>query len=1059
MKTAAPLQREAAKAPVNITARQATLNPLQLKTEEEGSLQMKQNPLAAITQSQNPLQLLSEEGIMRNSYKPLQLNENRIGLPDNLKAGVEAVSGYNMDDVRVHYNSSKPAQLQALAYAQGTDIHIGCGQEKHLPHEAWHVVQQKQGRVKATSIMKQGIKINDNRELEKEADEMGEKVEKQTVIQTGVSKNELTAFKAIRKFAAESNSQPGSDNITQHDIMSQQLLPVQAKFKLSKEGIASPLTKEVVVKELIRALKAKSAALKKYEEKENDVDKYLDHQKLREEIEGMFDSNIDYGEVNADSEQQLALFYFRIKRQLDPEQHKGGLETTKGTDKGDARDFIDKVDENSYERRVIDDVEVWESKKIDKVYKLAILGRGASVAYYLANNLPNINKEKTILLGTEQPWREERGKEGVINHPLNMISATHPKGKELKDKEGGLATRQGFSNEIDAIINLITNKAVAIKSVKKQGNVTKYYRIEAGNEIFYAQNVVAGLGIGKHKLPDDIQKDADKQGEIEKRENAFKEGVPRVLNMDQFQQYMSEGIISGPDINSMVISGANAGIDVATTAIRKNINKVSWLVGAGKGPMFLPGTDNVYAAESYKRANGETGQKIKKDGEITYYGYYYARVEVTGKGVKVFYSQSYRPGSAEELNPIEADLLVYGMGPDTKSLREMFTVSDKNKEKERLVNFEPVYDINQHFNRDIPEKFEDVKAGLTWYFTYYFRNKKKIKVNEVEAAVTKAVSVCREIFEGARSKPANREEPPLFSTPVAKKLPTVLGIKAKKDDQYDESSLEFIGGSAYRLAEIDKIKYAYVSQAFDNLLKGEFANLKEKFRDEKYSSGYLRRLEQYLEFSKELAHKMENKPKWEVSDKDYYEKRVKAYRAELTDMLKNEPSFSKPNAERYKSLLRLAAHYQDMMEEYHANNKNGQSDQYAHTHMLKIPKTLPQNVLLSDQLTAVRSSIEARQESIPVHIEKGVNLITSDSTVISAYIASAFGDIPGPLADYLVSRIVYERRHMPDESGPLPEPKQKHNPNSVFEIVKQNNFQKKWNKILKDANKKCAVFQ
>jgi len=41
-----------------------------------------------------------------------------------------------MDDVQVHYNSGKPAQLNALAYAQGTDIHVAPRQEKHLPHEA-----------------------------------------------------------------------------------------------------------------------------------------------------------------------------------------------------------------------------------------------------------------------------------------------------------------------------------------------------------------------------------------------------------------------------------------------------------------------------------------------------------------------------------------------------------------------------------------------------------------------------------------------------------------------------------------------------------------------------------------------------------------------------------------------------------------------------------------------------------------------------------------------------------------------------------------------------------
>jgi hypothetical protein len=99
---------------------------------------------------------------------------NLTGMPDNLKSGIESLSGYSMDDVRVHYNSSKPAQLQALAYAQGTDIHIAPGQEQHLPHEAWHVVQQKQGRVQPTTQL-QGVNVNDNEGLEKEADVMGGK--------------------------------------------------------------------------------------------------------------------------------------------------------------------------------------------------------------------------------------------------------------------------------------------------------------------------------------------------------------------------------------------------------------------------------------------------------------------------------------------------------------------------------------------------------------------------------------------------------------------------------------------------------------------------------------------------------------------------------------------------------------------------------------------------------------------------------------------------------------------------------------------------------------------
>ncbi len=113
------------------------------------------------------------EELLQGKLEPVQRKENNTGLPDNLKSGIENMSGYSMNDVKVHYNSDKPAQLQAHAYAQGTDIHIAPGQEKHLPHEAWHVVQQKQGRVKTTMQMKGSVNINDDASLEKEANLMG----------------------------------------------------------------------------------------------------------------------------------------------------------------------------------------------------------------------------------------------------------------------------------------------------------------------------------------------------------------------------------------------------------------------------------------------------------------------------------------------------------------------------------------------------------------------------------------------------------------------------------------------------------------------------------------------------------------------------------------------------------------------------------------------------------------------------------------------------------------------------------------------------------------------
>ncbi len=94
------------------------------------------------------------------------------GLPERLRAGVEALSGLPMDDVRVHLNSPHPASVDAAAYTQGNHIHVARGQEHFLPHEAWHVVQQKQRRVRST-VQVAGMPVNDSHTLEQEAERMG----------------------------------------------------------------------------------------------------------------------------------------------------------------------------------------------------------------------------------------------------------------------------------------------------------------------------------------------------------------------------------------------------------------------------------------------------------------------------------------------------------------------------------------------------------------------------------------------------------------------------------------------------------------------------------------------------------------------------------------------------------------------------------------------------------------------------------------------------------------------------------------------------------------------
>ncbi|MEM7491517.1 MAG: DUF4157 domain-containing protein [Pseudomonadota bacterium] len=117
-----------------------------------------------------PIQRMGDEEALQAKGKM-----DRDGLPDQLRQGVEARSGMDLADMRVHHNSTAPAQVGAHAYAQGNDIHLAQGQEQHLPHEAWHVMQQRQGRVTPTEAI-DGVPVNADPALEREADAMGDRL-------------------------------------------------------------------------------------------------------------------------------------------------------------------------------------------------------------------------------------------------------------------------------------------------------------------------------------------------------------------------------------------------------------------------------------------------------------------------------------------------------------------------------------------------------------------------------------------------------------------------------------------------------------------------------------------------------------------------------------------------------------------------------------------------------------------------------------------------------------------------------------------------------------------
>jgi hypothetical protein len=104
-------------------------------------------------------------------------------LPGLVQARMEDGFGFGFGAVRVHEQSEDAVALGARAYTQGTEVHFAPGQyqpgtpagNELIAHELTHVVQQVEGRVGATAEL-DGVAINHDDTLEREADDLGRRV-------------------------------------------------------------------------------------------------------------------------------------------------------------------------------------------------------------------------------------------------------------------------------------------------------------------------------------------------------------------------------------------------------------------------------------------------------------------------------------------------------------------------------------------------------------------------------------------------------------------------------------------------------------------------------------------------------------------------------------------------------------------------------------------------------------------------------------------------------------------------------------------------------------------
>lgn len=110
----------------------------------------------------------------------------------------------DLSDVRIHRNNSEPDRLKAHVFTRGAGVFLATGKDNYLTHEAWHAVQQKQGRVQANFSFK-GLLISNSRSLESEADRIAQRMTSMPVSMTKntplLNKVHRSASKSIPQLA------------------------------------------------------------------------------------------------------------------------------------------------------------------------------------------------------------------------------------------------------------------------------------------------------------------------------------------------------------------------------------------------------------------------------------------------------------------------------------------------------------------------------------------------------------------------------------------------------------------------------------------------------------------------------------------------------------------------------------------------------------------------------------------------------------------------------------------------------------------------------------------
>ena len=840
--------------------------------------------------------------------QPIAKTRLPAALPNALKGGIEALSGIGMNDVSVHYNSYKPAAVKALAYTQGTEIHIAPGQERHLPHEAWHVVQQKQGRVQPT-VQTNGVALNHDRSLEQEADQMGRQALQ--IRHSGAVDVSLPIARAI------------AVPVLQRKIgfFGNENLP--AVWELKRTEIEE-LHQSVKIALLLNRQLLQDTFRDRFDETYRELTQYTDFAFI---LKSLLRSPIEYGEINLDNPVHVVHFFrdagryltknYEIQRQKDQELEQ-----------------LEKQQRSLWQSRkdALEDALPVQNLEA-RIYKTAFLGTGASIADYANVQGRALDPNITVILGKTQPWDPAKTnplRRGIefVNQPPHMTSPLRKDTQLPKDKRGRDETFEGnaqkLTDDIRQVLKRFPHQIDATITKVKQFTVKgkdNWYSIETDKGTYYAETVISGLGIGSHLVPKNnlaaqITSDADKTQEKE-----------RVMDLDTFQRKLKD-----PRSNIrrahrqrgycfIGVAGPNAGVDAIYEATELGMC-VEWVVSGG--PAIAPGMGNT----------------VKHKRLVDLYFDYLDGWTISGEDVTLSLSGKWKTPQQQEdaeksflaKNPgwrispkkeVSVDYLVYAQGPDTAKIWSIF---DETVTQDLQLHYDK-------YGRFGGQRQSDESDAVS--LQHSERNINDDVRNWVKSVLGKDHP---QIYGTTRTLMGHAKGvlklPGMTFEPITLQEDVAIGLGSTN------SSLQIIGGSAIRI----------------------------------------------LNYLDSTINQRKNIPK------------------EIQDIQKKPVQTAKD--------LKKISELQEKLEEIKSIKVPKElSSGKTSAEMTKVMTTLSSpTLLLNDQLTPIRSQMEAQGNFVPGYIgTKESNLVTDDQQMIAGQIGSYYANIPPALANWVTQKIIQDR--------------------------------------------------